>query len=96
MKLYTDGTFLLPITKEEIQMTQTAPIQWTKDVPTEPGFYWVFMGGGLSVAEIFSYTIDGKLTCQVVGVEEDHLPSESEGIWWMGPIDTPELPEESA
>ena len=67
-------------------------MNWTKEKPTEPGWYWAKSGRCPYIRLVFKSAFDEKLRVTFVDHNKSKLVDECDG-YWMGPI---EEPEESA
>ena len=74
-------------------------MQWTKEKPTVPGWYWT-VSYSRSKGEIICVEVEDKWhyhdkECrQVSAPGNEWLMSTKDYEWWCGPIETPDLPEE--
>jgi hypothetical protein len=74
--------------------------EWTRELPTEPGWYWVFMPDeiGLALSRIESSILDSSMEVTLHGTEvvweigEFEARSRSD-LWWLGPLAVPEVPK---
>ena len=64
-------------------------MKWTKELPTEPGFYWAWnkFKDNLTVYEVTKD--DGELWYQCVGDRHFYYDYEAGGQYWAGPIFPP-------
>jgi carbonic anhydrase len=70
------------------QLSENKTVQWTKQRPTVPGFYWVYQHKTQRVVNVWN--LQGRLlTNEDGGVPiEDNLYA---GSYWYGPIQAPEF-----
>lgn len=72
-------------------------MNWTREAPTETGFYWFYDCDQLqmSIAHISDIEIYYGTGLRAAFTDEDHLIPLSR-VWgyWMGPIEVPEGPNE--
>lgn len=67
-------------------------MNWTIDVPTKPGWYWVVCDNCVQMVELDEYDFwNGPLFGFWTGDVVRYTAKDSK--FWMGPIEPPEMPE---
>lgn len=83
--------------EQAIRLEAAGP-QWTQDLPTEEGLYWMFIPDQeYKYASADPILVDFDMEYQSVewlgadlSTDLSSMPAE---IWWIGPLDEPEPPE---
>jgi len=60
-------------------------MQWTRDPPTVPGWYWMRE----VAADVEIVWIDSNMMVWVQGVDDNEPVSEHAGVEWCGPLTPP-------
>lgn len=68
-------------------------MNWTKNKPTVPGWYWI-NGPGHCKEIVFVSRDSFGLIIQYVGLDIIETPDQYPEDYWYGPITPPELPKE--
>lgn len=67
-------------------------MNWTREAPTEPGFYWVIFGASVTMASFGRYP-DGSGWS--IGIIDSDEPFDFKDFAaWCGPVVPPEVPVE--
>src|SRR5687767_3573567 len=67
--------------------------KWTKDKPTEPGWYWAYIDSGIQILEV-GYRTGGILSFWETGFQTPEIPNSLDRVdYWLGPIPEPGKPE---
>lgn len=73
--------------------------QWTREAPTESGWYWAYPVGGADAQLVWvGVGWDGpelRATAYYGRTSGSSYPmSELDGLWWQGPLERPQPPQE--
>ena len=89
--VYWFGTSNTKVEKLTDDFIELFSLSWKTEPPKKVGWYWTKRGN--SESEIVKvYSIDNELYVWTVTSEQDHDLKEFD--LWLGPIPTPELPEQ--
>lgn len=66
--------------------------EWTKDAPTEEGWYWIITNGEPYMVNLKKELSSG-LYFESLGLFWDMGMKEYKITYWLGPLPIPELPE---
>lgn len=75
-------------------------LEWTRELPTEPGWYWLVYFDGLDFeppkcvdVRVDDFPEAGLLYVHLAGVEEFFRIDSFTNSWWLGPLPVPEVPK---
>jgi len=70
--------------------------EWTREMPTEPGWYWHYTDdSGVEVLSVYEGIVSTRLRVFVSEYETPTLAQFHRGKrvhWWLGPLAVPEVP----
>lgn len=70
-------------------------MNWTKDNPTQLGFYWLKFGPGFEgVVEVVEHSYEDGFMFYFAGVEMSYDFVGVKDPAWYGPLTVPDLPKE--
>jgi len=81
------GDFVRYADHQDALREARAPLRWTKEKPTEPGYYWWKSAIGHGVLEV--KFVDGEFRYACGGAEA-WFPVRLLGGEWAGPLEVPE------
>lgn len=82
-----DGEMIPPI---HLRVSKT---EWSSDLPTKPGWYWVIGGRSSDEDLVLLEELDNQIVWFPFYDMGPTTDLASIGEWWMGPLDPPKIPK---